>query len=79
MFRALTHTFLITLAFACPMGVWAAEAEQATGTATAPAEPADPDESKSGEQRSDPEGNTEVFIPTEEISEDFAVSFPVDI
>ena len=24
-------------------------------------------------------GNKEVFIPTEEISEDFAVSFPVDI
>ena len=26
-----------------------------------------------------PGGNTEVFVPTEEISEDFSVSFPVDI
>ena len=42
---------------------------------------------ESGETEPDPEGdeasegepNLEVFIPTEEISEDFAVSFPVDI
>ena len=28
---------------------------------------------------SDANGEPEVFVPTEEISEDFAVSFPVDI
>ena len=48
----------------------AAEAEDATETAAAD----DPDSEATSEA---PSG--EVFIPTEEISEDFAVSFPVDI
>ena len=41
------------------------------GDARAPDEPADATPGK--------DGGPEVFIPTEEISEDFAVSFPVDI
>lgn len=32
-----------------------------------------------GEKASDDGQGTEVFVPSEEISEDFAVSFPVDI
>ena len=74
MARALIHLLLLTLALACPLGAWAAEAEEAAAT-----EPADQEKSRTSEQNPDPEGNSEVFIPTEEISEDFAVSFPVDI
>jgi hypothetical protein len=57
----------------------------ALGTHSALAQPADdqsPDETNS---TTEADANTtdvesvEVFIPTEEISEDFAVSFPVDI
>lgn len=36
-----------------------------------------PAETQAGDASAEP--SSEVFIPTEEISEDFAVSFPVDI
>lgn len=52
---------------------WAAEAEpdaSADGSASSPAKPA-------SDEKPDP--SDDVFIPTEDISEDFAVAFPVDI
>ena len=56
--------------------VYAAEAEQSATSsetesqASAKPEPAENDKATS---------TSEVFVPTEDISEDFAVSFPVDI
>ena len=70
-------TFAITILLLTAAGFWsvavpafAAEAEAATESATSQ----DPDSDASAGEPS-----VEVFIPTEEISEDFAVSFPVDI
>lgn len=52
----------------------AADPEGAAGTAdTAPAE------EDGGDASADAEPSGDVFVPTEEISEDYAVSFPVDI
>ncbi len=66
-----TAVLLCCLAMAFP-AAQAAEAE----------EPADATENGNGAEEQAGESGTpssEVFIPTEEISEDFAVSFPVDI
>ncbi len=74
MTRWLTHlTALLVLVGACALpGNSAAQA----------AEPPTGDNSDSEAEPEPAEGSqpsSEVFIPTEEISEDFAVSFPVDI
>ena len=54
----------------------AAEAEQSATTSEPESEASSqPDQSDSDNAAS----SSEVFIPTEDISEDFAVSFPVDI
>ena len=66
---------ITALLLAVSLGIWgatvsaaeAADAEETEATATE-----DTEVTASGP-------SSEVFIPTEEISEDFAVSFPVDI
>jgi len=52
-----------------------------TGTESTPATTAKSPGQRADAGKSPPAGQptTDVFIPTEEISEDFAVSFPVDI
>ncbi len=71
-----------TIAFAVLLGgavagLWG----YATSVAAAEAEPEDEDAvtETANEEESGDSPSSEVFIPTEEISEDFAVSFPVDI
>jgi len=74
-------TILVTLALSAtglwsfPTGLAAAEAESDAPTTGTEQEAVEDVDSK--EAPANP--STEVFIPTEEISEDFAVSFPVDI
>jgi len=69
---------------------WTAEQPAQADTETAGTETAEPaKDSTKGETAAQAEGKTgdakqadpssEVFVPTEEVSEDFAVSFPVDI
>jgi hypothetical protein len=55
----------------------AVSAAEATADAEAKEDSAAEDAEKPASDKS--ANNSEVFIPTEEISEDFAVSFPVDI
>lgn len=64
---------LLLLAAGCLTSpVHAAPAEQETGT--------DDKNAGAAEETASQDGTSaEVFIPTEEISEDFAVAFPVDI
>ena len=72
----LLHFTIATLLLAAA-GFWSAAVPafaQEADAATDPAAAEDPDsDAGTGEP------SVEVFIPTEEISEDFAVSFPVDI
>ena len=64
---------LLLLAAGCLAGpVHAAEAEKETATE-------DDSAGTAAETPSADGTSAEVFIPTEEISEDFAVAFPVDI
>ncbi len=49
------------------------------GLASAAEEAADSGDRAEEEQTADGEPSPEIFVPSEEISEDFAVSFPVDI
>ena len=73
--RSLTLAIAIVLLAAA--GSWSA-ASPAFGAEADPAtEPATNEDSDSDAATGEP--SVEVFIPTEEISEDFAVSFPVDI
>ena len=69
---------MLTLSLGSAVGAsaTAAEADDDAESSQAPIETQD-DSAASGNASSEP--STEVFIPTEEISEDFAVSFPVDI
>ena len=61
------------------------EQESESSASTAPTEAVDEsndgDDTDRGDESGPPEGEpaAEVFVPTEEISEDFAVPFPVDI
>jgi hypothetical protein len=50
-----------------------------TGFAVAAEEAADTRDRAGEEEEADGEPSPEIFVPSEEISEDFAVSFPVDI
>ena len=58
-----------------------ANAAQAQEKETEQASASAPEESAPGRDpsRSPAEGSAEVFLPTEEISEDYAAPFPVDI
>lgn len=61
---------------------WALGAEAATApsaTAEAPAREDRADQEGSRQAAGGDGDSPEIFVPTEEISEDFAVSFPVDI
>jgi hypothetical protein len=49
------------------------------GFALAAEEAADTRDRAGEEEATDGEPSPEIFVPSEEISEDFAVSFPVDI
>lgn len=86
--RLARYVLLSALVLASPLSPMAQQAETGqaeTGpTETGQTEPAaEPqDEQTTTDANGDAEGDTEsgeVFIPSEEISEDFAVSFPVDI
>lgn len=55
-----------------------AAAEPATDETSTKTEPSTADKSSNDDQKKDGSKDDD-FIPTEEISEDFAVSFPVDI
>lgn len=70
---------------AAPLGaVRAEEADAGTGNETAKSSPEQSDTGSGSRSKDEPSQNqgkpsADVFIPSEEISEDFAVSFPVDI
>jgi len=66
------------LALALSAAAGAAPAEPATDDASPTAEQSTTDKGDGDEQKKAGSKDDE-FIPTEEISEDFAVSFPVDI
>jgi len=68
------HLFLLTLLTVCTTSGYAAEAdlEQESKEAGAAGKPAPP-------AGANTKPTPEIFVPSEEISEDFAVSFPVDI
>lgn len=77
----MTKPSLLTLAFTALLitagfSIWPVAAPALAAEAPTDSEEAerDPDEEEAASAPS-----SEVFIPTEEISEDFAVSFPVDI
>ena len=53
------------------------QAEERAATSTA--KPAETDQKKQADKKIEKQKNKEVFRPSEEISEDYAVSFPVDI
>jgi hypothetical protein len=65
----LAGTLLLGITFPS-LAAEAAEAEPAEQTGTA---------DEAAEEPAEADRSSEVFIPSEEISEDFAVSFPVDI
>ena len=69
---ALITALLLSFVLGAP-AVQAAQADQPASTEET-GQPAEEKEADASEGAS-----SEVFIPTEEISEDFAVSFPVDI
>jgi hypothetical protein len=72
---------VLSLVLYCTVGAAPAEAapaEAATDDVGQTAEPPAKDEG-SGDQQKKAGSKDDEFIPTEEISEDFAVSFPVDI
>ncbi|MDH3641928.1 MAG: hypothetical protein OES38_07510 [Gammaproteobacteria bacterium] len=66
------HLLLLTLLTVCTTSGYAAEADPEQE----PKEAVSADKPAAG-TRTKP--TPEIFVPTEEISEDFAVSFPVDI
>lgn len=69
--------FLLLLAMLAVLSPAQAAAEEAGAE---PATAAESTDAETGEKDADGNGPmSEVFLPTEEISEDFAVSFPVDI
>ena len=67
--QSLTTALLLALVLAYSAGVHSAEAEPEPTAA----------ETESSESADAKQGTEGVFLPSEEISEDFAVSFPVDI
>ena len=72
---------LITIVTFIGVGSIAAEPEVTATQAETTEQNGDASEDTSDEDASEPQvtPSGDVFIPTEEISEDFAVSFPVDI
>ncbi len=79
------HTFLLAACLLLPgTAVYAAEAESGEEeNAKEPREKQTQDAKKAADAKKEQSRNKskdkEIFIPSEEISEDFAVSFPVDI
>jgi hypothetical protein len=59
--------------------LWTTGSAIAADPDEAPATDAATDSAAAGSSAADVRESTEVFIPSEEISEDFTVSFPVDI
>lgn len=66
------------LVFACMAELRAAEADRADTEATEPSGP-QTNTTKATSDAKQADKGSEEFTPSEEISEDFAVSFPVDI
>lgn len=81
--RSALVALLGTLVLLAPAAVPAQQAESRQSEPPAAAQDEDSTTDAAAEpEAADGEGGTEdtgVFIPTEEISEDYAVSFPVDI
>ena len=77
MYRLLT-TMLLVLIIALMPGLTMAQQADPDSEPEAAVD-ADPQAAESVEKTDAAQTSSEVFIPTEEISEDFAVSFPVDI
>lgn len=81
--RLARYVLLSALVLAPPLSPMAQQAETGRAEAGQTEPAAEPqDEQSTTDANGDAEGGTEsgeVFIPSEEISEDFAVSFPVDI
>ena len=72
---------LAAVLLAATIGLWSAAVAAAQADPDSAAQTSEEAEGSQGEDVEDTTGrpSSEVFIPTEEISEDFAVSFPVDI
>jgi len=70
--------FIFALCFAWMTGLWAAEADQEDTDAAESADIRNNTTAPASETKP-PAESSEEFTPSEEISEDFAVSFPVDI
>lgn len=86
----LVALFVLMLGASTPSAIWAAEAATKTDSPSdtvadgvSASAPGEDDQATDATQPETPQSgessDSEVFIPTEEISEDFAVSFPVDI
>ena len=80
-FKVSAMILLLTAAVLSISNSPAASAAEATADQASTEESADKDADKDADEQPSNKSanNSEVFIPTEEISEDFAVSFPVDI
>lgn len=80
-----TVTLLLSLLVACALNLHAEETDrESQQAATQPVENDTPEAVGKEPVKADPpskrrERETDIFQPSEEISEDFAVSFPVDI
>ena len=79
--RSILHSSLILLGLLFAAGASAADATPSDGqqTATADDDDATPATGAKGDAAAPSKPGDDVFKPTEEISEDFAVPFPVDI
>lgn len=70
---------LLALGAAVPVDTFAQSADEASADETSADEEGQDARSETEVEATEKKPSSEVFIPTEEISEDFAVSFPVDI
>jgi hypothetical protein len=79
---ALVPAAAVNAAEAAPEPVQDAPADEEPGAAPGSDEPGNGNAdatAQTGEAETEPDQGPAVFVPTEEISEDFAVAFPVDI
>ena len=77
--RSILHSSLILLGLLFAAGASAADATSSDGQQTAADDDATPATGAEDDAAAPSKPGDDVFKPTEEISEDFAVPFPVDI
>lgn len=83
----ITALFVTFICLCMPLGVHSAEDKPTNGEAqpeqtekqTTEQKPVDPAKPKIASKQSKKQKSNDIFRPSEEISEDFNVSFPVDI